>query len=174
MSFHIDKSIPKEVADIMREGYTKIDSLWPISHIVSFVANTGKTRNGYCKKISEDFFQIAINKDLVKKEDILEVVCHELLHSYPSIFPEGHKGTWKERARIVQQTYNIQVQRCNNFERSKAYQKAPVKFRFECTQCKTTWDYRKKPKWYGHLNQVGCPHCKKKGIIHEIPVRKIL
>lgn len=156
----IEKSISKSVSTIIQDGYNKLNQLWPIKHSVTFKTNRGRTRNGYCKKISSSSYEIAVNKDLVKKEDILEVVVHELLHSYPDVFSQGHKGEWKKRSQIVQKTYGIQVQRTNSFERSQTYTKNPIKFRFYCRCCGHKWDYRKKPKWYEHITEVKCPYCK--------------
>lgn len=164
MSFHIDKSIPKSVADVMRDGYQKVDILWPISHTVSFVANKGRTRNGYCKKVSKDFYQIAINKDIVKPQDVLNVVVHELLHSYPEIFSQGHKGEWLKRAKVVNQKYSLNVQRTNSYERSQTYTRRPTKYLIHCTKCHHEWNYRRTPKWINHLNEVKCPYCHTKTI----------
>ena len=177
----INKIIPQSIADIIKDGYTKVNSLWPISHTVSFTFNTGKTRNGYCRKISNTSYLIAINSDLVHKEDILEVVVHELLHSYPELFNQTnskgkrnpHGGEWKRRGEIIRQTYGINVSRTNNFERSQTYKKRETKYRFECSCCHHSWDYTKTPKWINRISEAKCPYCHTKTIV-QTPVRKTL
>ncbi len=159
MSFHIDKSIPKQVADVMREGYKKVDDLWPISQTISFVSNSGKTRNGYCRRVSKDFYTIAINRDIVNPQDILNVVVHELLHSYPEVFPQGHKGEWRRRAEIVNNIYGLHIQRTANYKRSQTYTKRDPKYRAYCTKCYHSWDYTRAPKWIDRVDKVQCPYC---------------
>lgn len=156
----ISKEIPAKFSDIIKDGYQKLNSLWPIDHKVTFKLNSGKTRNGYCHKNSYKSYDIHINKDLVKTEDILEVVVHELLHSYPEVFPQGHRGEWKLRGEKVNKTYGIKVSRCNTFERATTYKTKTVKFKFECTECGHIFNYCKKPKWFDRIAQVKCPFCK--------------
>lgn len=160
MSIKIDSSIPKSVADVIRDGYNKVSALWPISHSVSFISNKGKSRNGYCKKLSSNSFVIAINKEIVQPKDILNVVVHELLHSYPTVFPQGHKGEWVKRAQIVNKLYDLHVKRTNNYERSKTYTTRPTKYLIWCTGCHHEWSYTRTPKWINSLDKVKCPYCK--------------
>ena len=160
MSFHIDKSIPKQVADVMREGYKKVDDLWPISQTISFVSNSGRTRNGYCKKVSKDFYTIAINRDIVNPQDILDVVVHELLHSYPEVFPQGHKGEWKKRAEIVNNVYGLHIQRVANYKRSQTYAKRKTNYIATCSKCHSEWEYTRLPKWHSQTDKVKCPYCR--------------
>lgn len=170
MSLKIDPSIPKPVADVIRDGYQKINALWPISHSVSFVANKGKTRNGYCKKLSNTSYKIAINEEIVQPKDILNVVVHELIHSYPDVFPQGHKGEWVKRAAIVNQTYGLHVQRTNSYERSKTYSKRETKYHIWCTQCHHEWSYSRAPKWINYVEKAKCPYCH----TYTIQVGKVL
>lgn len=170
MSFHIDSSVPKNIADVIRDGYQKVDALWPISQTVSFITNKGKTRNGYCKKISQNFYTIAINKDIVNSKDILNVVIHELLHSYPTVFSQGHKGEWLKRAAIINKTYNLNVKRTNNYERAEVYPKKKYKYHVWCTCCHHEWNYSKTPKWINSIEKVKCPYCK----THTIQIGSIL
>ena len=160
MSFHIDKSIPKQVADVMREGYKKVDDLWPISQTISFVSNSGRTRNGYCKRVSKNFYTIAINRDIVNPQDILNVVVHELLHSYPDVFGQGHKGEWRRRAEIVNNIYGLHIQRTANYERSQTYTRREPKYHAYCTRCHQGWDYTRAPKWINYVDKVKCPYCR--------------
>ena len=170
MSFHIDPSIPKQVADVMRDGYKKVDALWSISQTISFVSNKGKTRNGYCKRISTDFYKIAINKDIVQPKDILNVVVHELLHSYPDVFGQGHKGEWKKRAAIVNEAYGLHIQRTNNYERSQTYAPKQYKYHAWCTRCHHEWKFARAPRWMNRVEAASCPYCK----THTIQIGKIL
>lgn len=177
----INNNIPASVVAVIKDGYDKVNALWPISHSVHFINNSGKSRNGYCKKLTKTSYEIAINEDLVKSEDILEVVVHELLHSYPELFDQKnskgkrnpHGGEWKRRGEIVRQTYGINVSRTNSFERSQTYKKRETKYRFECSCCHHSWDYTKTPKWINHISEAKCPYCHTKTII-QTPVRKTL
>ena len=171
----ISNTIPQKVADIIRDGYSKVESLWPISQKVTFMTNKGKSRNGYCRKITETSYQIAINEDLVKPEDILNVVVHELLHSYPQLFNQKdslgrripHGGEWKRRGEIIRKTYGINVSRTNTFERSKTY----AKYHFECSCCHHGWDYSRAPKWMNRISEAKCPYCHTNTIV-QTPVKK--
>lgn len=153
---NISNQLSPNVIKAIREGYHKCDTLWLIKHKVSFKVCSGYRRNGYCKKIDDFTYEIYLNKDLTRYDDILEVVVHELLHSYPTVFNDGHKKVWAERAKIIRKIYNINVQRTNSFERSQTY---TPKYQFQCTKCKHIWDYHRKPKWYDILTSAKCPYC---------------
>lgn len=155
----IDPQISESTKGYIYEAYEKVNALWPIHHKVTFIYNTGKTRNGYCKKHNSRNYTIAINKDIVKKEDIICVSIHELLHSYPEVWSDGHKGEWKQRAAFVNQIYGLNIKRCNTYQRSKTYSKRPVKYLIHCTKCHHEWNYRRTPKWINHLEKVTCPFC---------------
>lgn len=163
----IDSQISESTKGYIYEAYEKVNALWPIHHSVTFIYNTGKTRNGYCKKNNSRNYTIAINKDIVKKEDIICVSIHELLHSYPEVWSDGHKGEWKLRAFQVYNNYGIKIKRTNNYERSQNYESTcrPIKHIFQCSLCNKKWKYKKTPKWYKDINKCKCPFCKTKTIV---------
>ena len=172
--YHVDNSIPQFIKEAIEEGYRKLDALWPINHTISFVANKGKSRHGYCRKIHDGFYQIAINRELVNKEDAIEVVMHELLHSYPDVWNysvkhrQFHTGEWLKRAMVVNKTYGVKIQRTNSYKKTKSY----VKFRFECSKCHHTWDYAKTPKWMATIQRAQCPFCKTR-TIRQIDIKGV-
>lgn len=159
MPLTIDTKLPKHIASVTKDVYQKINSLWPIHQQVYFTTCYGKTRNGSCTRLSSSNYVIRINKDLIRNEDIAEVVAHELLHSYPEVFDQNHKGEWKHRAQVANKTYGFHIKRTNSFERSQTYQRRPIKLQVECILCQRQWNYRKTPKWFAHISKVKCPYC---------------
>ncbi len=159
--FIINERITK-FKNIIQNGYEMVNKLWKINQDIEFDSCKGKSINGRCIQVSKNSYKIKINKDLVKDEDVLEVVIHELLHSFPEVYIQGHKGDWKERANIIKQIYNINVKRTNSFEKSKTYndKKSSKEYHFSCSLCNTIWIYHRKPKWFDRLNKVKCPYCK--------------
>ena len=157
----INESINK-FEKIINKGYSLVDSLWTINHLCIFKKCSGTSRNGYCKKLDENRYEIAINQNLIKDEDILEVVVHELLHSFPDIYSQGHKGEWKIRASKIYEEFKIKVQRTNNFEKSvkRKHRTSTQIYEFYCSECNATWIYHKRPKWYNRIENCRCPYCK--------------
>ena len=153
------------------EGVQKCDTLWPITQKIVFDSCKGKSRNGYCKRISDTFYEIHINTDMIVEEEIMTTVIHEVLHSYPTVFSQGHKGEWLNRANVINQKYGLQIQRCNDVEK-----KLPdPKFIFKCTNCNYTWNYSKTPKWIHRISACTCSICKTRTIVMikgEVPPLK--
>jgi len=158
----INKSINK-FESIINKGFTLVNNLWTINHNCEFKKCTGTSRNGLCRRLDDNNYLIKINECLVKEDDILEVVIHELLHSYPEVYKDGHKGEWKVRANEIYKKYGIKVQRTNSFEKSIEKTKRKVSrkvYQFNCWECGRTWYYYRKPKWYNRIDECKCPHCK--------------
>lgn len=145
----------------IKEGFQKCEALWPITQRISFHSCTGKSRNGYCRKVTDTSYQIFLNKNLLNEKEIMGVVVHEILHSYPGLIRQGHKGEWARRAAIMNKTYGLTIQRCNTLERIKQ----EPKYQFQCSRCKRIWNYAKTPKWIDYIHNASCPTCKTHTII---------
>lgn len=153
---------------IINKGYELVNNIWEIEHLCIFKKCSGKSNNGKCRKLDLNRYEISINENLVNEEDVLEVVVHELLHSYPDVFSQGHKGEWKIRASKIYKEYGIKVQRTNSFLKIIPENKVRKEYYFECFNCNRTWTYHKHPKWYKDIENVKCPHCKTKSIVEFI------
>ena len=159
---YIDPQVPAHMADIIKDGYNKVNALWPINHAVNFILNRGVRRNGCCRKLGKTYYAISINKALAHDDDIREVVVHELLHSYPDVFSDGHTGEWARRAQIVNKKYGLHVQRLNHYDHTEIH---PPKYVVECSSCHHRWDYYRTPVWINNINRAGCPYCKTHTIV---------
>lgn len=154
----------KQFEKIINRGYDICNNIWPINKILEFGKCTGYSKNGRCKIISNNRFKITINENLIYEEDILEVVVHEILHTYPNCF--NHKTYWLEKASQIKKLHNIKVQRCNSFaKRIKEEKPNGKEYYFECFNCNTEWTYHKRPKWYKDIEHCRCPHCKTYSIV---------
>jgi len=162
----IDSNFSPEFQASIKAGIALIDKIWPITQTLTFTPIRGRTRNGWCRRDDENtpLYTIGINKNLVNPNDIIEVVIHEILHSYAETCYDHHGGEWKKRADIINQRYpDIHIQRtghlkknisdyktfvmCNNCEHIYGYTNTPYTLlksiarnegRFRCGQCNSS------------------------------------
>ena len=88
----------------------------PIAENITFGLDSAERRHGICKHRGSQTF-ISISQYLVKEEDKLNTMIHELLHSCP----EGHNHGygWKCLAYKIYRAYNIEITRCSNKEHAQ-------------------------------------------------------
>ena len=147
--------------EAIEKGYQLCDKIWPITQQLNFYTCTGRSYNGYCVAAGKNQCDIHINRLLKNKEDIVNTVIHEILHSYPETLAQArrgviHRGEWARRAAIIKQKYGINITRCSYKEKTIPKE---VKFQFGCSKCQKTWNYYKTPKWIHHMNAAKCPVC---------------
>lgn len=160
-----DDSLSDHTCSLLVEAINRMDEVRPIEQSIRFENCTGMSRNGYCRQQSPNSYLIRINKTLINDSDITETTIHELLHSYPDIFPDGHGPLWKALGRQITQRYGIRV--TTTAHREKALVKLPQPnpqrhYIFHCPSCNRQWFYQRRPKWYmpsTHAVNGVCPHC---------------
>lgn len=108
---------------------------------------------GYCKKIDNEHFQIAIatclGEDDTPDKALMSVLLHEYLHTCPGCFNHGKK--WKEYAKIVKKAANIKIKTSQSAEKLGIESKYYVK----CRKCKGKVWYAFRPR---NQKRV-CPYC---------------
>lgn len=115
---------------LIKECVALLNSLnVPISKSVYFKYNSGCSRFGYCKhnvretssKESKYEYTVAINRYMMRDEDVKTTIIHELLHTINHKY--GHKGEWKKWAVFVRNSTPYDV------ERTASYQLQPAAYR---------------------------------------------
>lgn len=132
----IDSKFSSEFQNCIQIGLAICDKHWAINQELNFVTATGKSRNGWCKILEKGKkYLIGINTGMVKRDDIIQTVVHEVLHSYPETQYDGHTGEWRKRANIINQEYSqLDIQRTNHCEKNEAM----FKYSVTCTACGRT------------------------------------
>ena len=138
---------------------------------------------GKCNYIKKE---ISIHKNFFlycpNKQDILDIICHELLHSSADCMYDGHKGTWKIYAEkmmnaskgkhyeySITRTKNIDLTSYNAIDKKNGGVRLP-KYKITCTNCGNTFffskttNFIKNPKWYS------CTRC---GALGKFKVEKL-
>lgn len=123
-------AVGEKYQKLIRECVALLNSLnVPISKSVYFKYNSGYSRFGYCKhnvrvsnsKESKYEYTVAINRYMMRDEDIKTTIIHELLHTIDH--KQGHKGEWKKWADFVRNSTPYDV------ERTASYELQPVAYR---------------------------------------------
>ncbi len=104
--------VSDRVQEIVKESVDLLNAhSVPISKNVYFYECTGSTRYGYCTRAKHKGYDysIAINKHLVKDEDVKNVVIHELLHTIPNGGATAHAGNWRKWADFLNLRLNLNL-----------------------------------------------------------------
>ena len=97
-----------------KEGLKILEKVCGVKDDINIQVFNSKGQNTYgrCRQVGDRKYDIYINQELSKKEDIINTVIHELLHAY--YFPDGHKGRWKVAALKVSEATPYCITRCSN------------------------------------------------------------
>lgn len=104
-----------------------------------------------------------------------ETLLHEILHCVVGCF--DHQPKWKRLAEKLNKEYNYNIQRCNSLdeklgdkcaEQIRAKRRVEYKlYKGKCLDCGNEFGQRgkRKPKWYSHIDNYKCSHCKSNNLI---------
>lgn len=152
-----------EVVEELKPIFPEVTS---IHYIVVFNTRAIK-RYGQCKKLSNNYFEININKKFAqycKIEDVKNTIVHEILHSLPNGM--NHKGQWSHYANIVNYKLpHYHITRTNCYE-GYAETKPVPKYIVSCPHCEgLEWKYYRASEVVKNLlgkntRRYHCPKCK--------------
>lgn len=143
-----------------------LNPIMPITQELEWGTMKGKTKLGLCRRLSDTKCLIKINENITNKDVLLNVIIHEILHSYEDTKYCGHKGRWAERAIEVTQKLGIVITRCGNFDKAPTQEEAmqvvkKVKlYVFKCTSCGKIYKFKKRPRWFKYVDLMRCGKCK--------------
>ncbi|MBR3242269.1 MAG: hypothetical protein IKG72_13030 [Bacillus sp. (in: Bacteria)] len=143
----IDPSFPQEYKAYIQVGVAIANKHWPVTQKLTFIPSSGRTRNGWCRKISAGRYRflIGINTSMINPNDVIQTVIHEVLHSYKETYREGHKGEWKKRAAAISAEYpDLHIRRTNHCEKDVKTLR-PFKHFIKCEDCGHVYEYVKMP-----------------------------
>lgn len=177
----------KELAQECIENLNAI-GIYPCVTVNDFSVNKrAKRRYGQCC-YKNGKFSINISSFLLDDRNsvksIQTSIYHELCHACKETIYDGHGGKWKEYANLVNDCYNVDIQRVSSmkdkvdtavYNEIVAERKAKIHYTHYtcyCPTCKKIVAERKfarrAPKWYKHTELYTCVNCNNKGLIATI------
>ena len=108
------------------------------------------------------YFEIEIREDLLKSDNknaLLEVMCHELVHTVEGCFNHGSK--FKKCARIIANKYpNIHVTRCTELEKfGIAEEEKEANYILECQGCGKLFHRQRMSNLVKYPHLYHCAEC---------------
>lgn len=157
----IDPRFTDQFKACIQVGLGLVNKHFPITQNLYFEPYAKQSPYGWCEHPSpkKTILRIGINTRMIHDEDIITTVVHEILHSFLDSLYMEHTGIWKERAEFLNKTYP----KLGALQRSAHYEMdtSDCPYVVTCTNCKQTWHYKTKPKWFNSIKtDCACPYCK--------------
>lgn len=131
-----------------------------------------KAKGGNCKKVSASKYIITLSSYLfrpnITKEDRMNVVIHELLHSCEKGM--SHTGMWKVYANKVNKNYpQYKIERTvarELWDKMKDEVEANTIYKYiaECPECGTIWKRTRESNLIKYPNRYRCGKCNHLGL----------
>lgn len=109
-------NISKHLRELIEDCAQKCKAInIPISDNIDFFLMKGERTYGECiSSPYSNYHVIKISEYLVKDEDIINTIFHELLHSCSNC--KGHDWRWQQYGNLVERHYGYVIKRCGKQE----------------------------------------------------------
>lgn len=156
-----------------------LNPIMPITQKLEWGTMKGNSTLGLCRRLDDNKCLIKINEKIKDKDVLLNVIIHEILHSYEDTKYCGHKGRWAERAIEVTQKLGIVITRTGHFDKTRPMEEALKVAKvakvhtFQCSCCGHIYKRKIMPSWSKHLDRTRCGICGKIGTIKYIKTEEL-